>query len=226
MEKQIPFSFQAPEFSTLDNFIAGDNEQLLFSLKNDTEQLIYIWGDKGAGKTHLLESMVFYYQSLGKNTFYLPLQIQQDFAPQLLESLETYDLVCLDNVEQIAGHKVWELALFNFFNRIRESGGRLVLSAAQNAHNLAINLPDLRSRLSWGLTYHLKGLNDLEKIKAMKVRAHQRGFMMDDKVAQYLMKHASRDMSQLMTLLDKLDYASLVEQKKLTIPFVKNYLSD
>ncbi len=226
MEKQIPFSFQAPEFATLENFIAGDNEQLLFSLKNDTEQLIYIWGDKGAGKTHLLEAMAFYFQSKGKNTFYLPLQIQQDFEPELLESLENFDLVCLDNVDQLAGHKAWELALFHFFNRIRESGGRLLLSASQNAHNLAVNLPDLRSRLGWGLTYHLKGLNDLEKINALKIRAHQRGFMMDDKVAQYLMQHASRDMSQLMALLDKLDYASLVEQKKLTIPFVKNYLSD
>jgi len=133
-------------------------------------------------------------------------------------------LVCLDNVDQVAGDKDWELALFNFFNRIRESGGRLILSAGQNAHNLDIKLADLRSRLSWGITYQLRGLNDVEKINALKIRAHLRGFMMDDKVAQFLMKHSSRDMSELMALLDKLDYASLVEQKKLSIPFVKNYL--
>ena len=224
MKTQIPFSFQAPEFATLDNFIAGENKQLLFSLKNTGDQLIFIWGDKGVGKTHLLEAMVFYYQSLDKNAFYLPLQIQEDFEPQMLESLETFDLVCLDNVDQVVGNKEWELALFNFFNRIRESGGRLILSAAQNAHNLDIKLADLRSRLSWGITYQLRGLNDVEKINALKIRAHLRGFMMDDKVAQYLMKHSSRDMSELMSLLDKLDYASLVEQKKLSIPFVKNYL--
>ncbi len=224
MKKQIPFSFQAPELATLDNFIAGENKQLLFSLKNTTDQLIFIWGDKGVGKTHLLEAMVFYYQSLAKNVFYLPLQIQEDFEPKMLESLEAFDLVCLDNVDQVTGDKDWELALFNFFNRIRESGGRLILSAGQNAHNLDIKLADLRSRLSWGITYQLRGLNDVEKINALKIRAHLRGFMMDDKVAQFLMKHSSRDMSKLMTLLDKLDYASLVEQKKLSIPFVKNYL--
>lgn len=224
MKTQIPFSFQAPEFATLDNFIAGENKQLLFSLKNTGDQLIFIWGDKGVGKTHLLEAMVFYYQSLDKNAFYLPLQIQEDFEPQMLESLETFDLVCLDNVDQVVGNKEWELALFNFFNRIREAGGRLILSAGQNAHNLDIKLADLRSRLSWGITYQLRGLNDVEKINALKIRAHLRGFMMDDKVAQYLMKHSSRDMSELMSLLDKLDYASLVEQKKLSIPFVKNYL--
>ena len=224
MKKQIPFSFQAPEFASFDNFIVGENEQLLYSLTNDTDQLVYLWGDKGVGKTHLLESLVFYYQNIAKQSVYLPLQIQQDFSPEILESLETFDLVCLDNVHQVVGHQVWELALFNFFNRIREAGGRLIISADKNAHNLDIQLADLRSRLSWGITYQLKGLNDSEKIQALKTRAHQRGFMMDDKVAQYLMKHSSRDMSELMALLDKLDYASLVEQKKLTIPFVKNYL--
>lgn len=224
MKKQIPFSFQAPEFANLDNFIAGDNEQLLFSLKDGTEQLIYIWGDKGVGKTHLLEAMFFYSQSLARNAFYLPLQIHQDFQPDLLERLAAYDLVCLDNLDQVMGHTSWERALFNFFNQIREAGGQLILAADQSARYLDIKLADLRSRLTWGITYQLKGLNDPEKIKALKIRAHQRGFNMDDKVAQYLMKHSSRDMTELMELLDKLDYASLVEQKKLTIPFVKNYL--
>ncbi len=224
MKKQIPFSFQAPEYATLDNFIVGDNEQLLFSLKNDAEPLIYLWGDKGTGKTHLLESIVLYYHSLEKNAIYIPMQLDNNIQPELLESLETFDLVCLDSIHHIAGDKLWEEALFNFFNRMREAGGRLILAADQNAHNININLADLRSRLSWGITYHIKTLSDDEKISALKFRAHQRGFQMNDDVACYLMKHAPRDMSGLMSLLDKLDYATLVEQKKLSIPFVKKYL--
>ncbi len=224
MKKQIPFSFQAPEYATLDNFIVGANEQLLFSLKNDSEQLIYLWGDKGSGKTHLLESIVLYYHSLEKNAIYIPLQLDDNLEPELLDSLESFDLVCLDNIQNIAGHELWEEALFDFFNRIREAGGRLILAAEQNAHNLPVKLADLRSRLSWGITYQIKTLNDDDKISALKFRAHQRGFQMNDDVACYLMKHAPRDMSGLMSLLDKLDYATLVEQKKLSIPFVKKYL--
>ncbi|MCU7837240.1 MAG: DnaA regulatory inactivator Hda [gamma proteobacterium symbiont of Taylorina sp.] len=224
MKKQIPLSFQLPELADFESFIVGENEQLLFSLKNESDRLIYLWGKKGVGKTHLLESIAHYYQSMDKSAFYLPLLTNSDFEPELLESLENFELVCLDNVNQIAGDKLWEEALFHFFNRIRESGGRLIISAEKNSHNLDINLADLRSRLSWGITYQLKALNDEKKIEALKIRAHSRGFMINDKVAQYIMKRTNRDLSDLMALLDKLDYASLVEQKKLTIPFVKKYL--
>jgi len=224
VKQQIPLSFQSPELSTFESFIAGENEQLIFSLKNQLDSLIYLWGDKGVGKTHLLESIVHYYQLSGMTAFYLPLQTHDDFAPELLESLESFELVCLDNVNQVAGHPLWEEALFHFFNRIRETGGRLIVSSDKNSHNMDIKLADLRSRLSWGITYQLKGLNDEKKIEALKKSAHDRGFMMNDKVAQYIMKHTNRDLSDLMVLLDKLDYASLVEQKKLTVHFVKKYL--
>ena len=114
--------------------------------------------------------------------------------------------------------------MFHFFNRIREHGGRLILAANNGALNLGIRLPDLRSRLSWGVTYQVQATGDKEKIQVLKLRAHQRGFEISDEVANYLMKRATREMSDLMALLDKLDYASLVEQRKLTIPFIKNYL--
>ncbi len=224
MKHQLPLSFQAPENATFDNFFAGQNQQLVFSLKNDDEPLIFLWGDPGSGKSHLLQALAAQYQTRGKNAIYIPLQLDDDFTPELLDGLEFMELVCLDDIHNIVGNAAWEEAMFHFFNRIREHGGRLILAANNGALNLGIRLPDLRSRLSWGVTYQVQATGDKEKIQVLKLRAHQRGFEISDEVANYLMKRATREMSDLMALLDKLDYASLVEQRKLTIPFIKNYL--
>jgi len=224
MKNQLPFSFQAPESATFDNFIAGKNQQLLYSLNKKDEPLVFLWGESGSGKSHLLQAISAQYQAMGKDAMYIPMQFENDFTPELLDSLETMDLICLDDIQNIAGKKLWEEALFHFFNRIRDHGGRLILAADNSAINLGIHLADLESRLSWGLTYQLHIPDDKEKTAILKLRAHQRGFDMSDEVAAYLMKRATRDMSGLIELLEKLDYASLAEQRKLTIPFIKNFL--
>lgn len=224
MNNQLPLSLQAPENARFDNFIAGDNQQLIFSLENKQESLIFLWGENGSGKTHLLQALTDHYQENGLNALYMPLQIDDDFTPELLEGLEMMDLVCLDDIHTIMGHPGWEEALFHFFNKIRDNNGRLVLAADNSALNLNIALPDLKSRLTWGLTYQTKTLSDADKIKVLKLRAYQSGFEMTDEVANYLLKHASRELTALIKLLAKLDYESLVKQRKLTIPFIKSYL--
>lgn len=224
MKNQLPLSFQAPENATFDNYFAGENQQLIASLENENEQLVFIWGEKGSGKTHLLQAIASQYQAKELSALYIPLQMDDDFPPELLEGLEMMALVCLDDVHKVIGNPEWEEALFHFFNRIRDNNGRLILAAKNSAVNLDIHLPDLKSRLTWGLTYQAKILDDKDKIEALKLHAHQRGVEMTDDIANYLLKRATRDMTDLIKLLEKLDYESLAEQRKLTIPFIKKYL--
>lgn len=224
MKNQLPLLIQAPENASFDNFIAGDNQQLIFSLENKSELLIFLWGETGSGKTHLLQALASNYQACDLNALYIPLQMSNDFSPELLEGLEYMDLVCLDDLHAVVGQQEWEVALFHFFNKMREQNARLIIAADNSAVNLAIQLADLRSRLSWGLTYQTKILSDQDKLKVLQLRAHSRGFEMTDEVAGYLLNHATRELSGLIDLLEKLDYESLAKQRKLTIPFIKNYL--
>ena len=224
MKNQLPLLFQAPENAVFDNYIAGENQQLVDSLQDDNESLVFMWGEKGVGKTHLLQAIANQYQAKDLNAIYIPMQMDDDFPPELLEGLEMMDIVCLDDLHKVIGDKKWEEALFHFFNRIRDNQGRLILAANNSAVNLDIHLPDLKSRLTWGITYQAKILSDQDKKAVLKLRAHQRGFEMSDDIADYLLKRATRDMDELIKLLDKLDYESLAEQRKLTIPFIKNYL--
>lgn len=139
----------------------------------------------------------------------------------LLEGMEHLNLICVDNVEAVAGNREWEEALFHLYNRIRQEGNTLIVGANAAPRQLTIQLPDLVSRLSWGAVFQVAELSDEEKIMAIRMRAGLRGIQLPEDVAKYLVHHASRKMSDLSLMLDRLDKASLSAQRKVTIPFIK-----
>ncbi len=180
----------------------------------------------GCGLTHLLQAACHQAQEMGMSVQYLPLRDLVGYAPEeLFIGLEELDLICLDCLPTIAGRADWELAIFNLYNRLRERGRRLLVAAEHNPRELAIALEDLRSRLQWGITYQVHNLSDDEKQQALQLRARARGLELNDEVAQYIIQRLPRDTNELFWQLQRLDQASLAEQRKLTIPFVKKVLA-
>ncbi|MGV8836213.1 HdaA/DnaA family protein, partial [Cellvibrio sp.] len=156
----------------------------------------------------------------------LPLRDLVGYAPDdLFTGLEMVDLVCLDCLPTIAGRADWELAIFHLYNRLRDAGKCLLVAAEHSPRELALSLEDLRSRLQWGLTYQLHSLTDDDKQQALQMRARARGLELGDEVAQYIIQRLPRDTNELFWQLARLDHASLAEQRKLTIPFVKKVLA-
>ena len=106
-----------------------------------------------------------------------------------------------------------------------EQNNYLLISGDESTQQLGITLPDLVSRLSWGLTEQVKPLDDEEKVIAIQYRATQRGLFLSDEVVKFLLNRLSRDMGSLINSLDVLDKASIQEQRKITIPFIKEVLT-
>lgn len=155
---------------------------------------------------------------------YLPLGEVASYGPALLDGLEQSDLVCLDDLQAVAGDPVWEEALFHLFNRLRDSGRRLLLAADAAPRELPVRLADLQSRLSLALVFQLQPLSDEDKLRALQLRASRRGLNLPDDVGRFILTRGGRSMSALFELLDQLDQASLQAQRKLTIPFLKETL--
>lgn len=214
------------ESATFANYVAGSNAQVVTALQQacsgGSERFIYLWGGEGTGKSHLLQAAC--HAAAADGSVYLPLN-EPGLAPEMLEGLEQMALVAVDNLEAIAGRRDWETALFHLYNRIRDQGlGVLLLAASQPLAALAITLPDLRSRLAWGLVFQLHTPSDDEKLAALQQRAHLRGFELSEEVGRYLLRHYQRDMGALFELLELLDQRSLALQRRLTIPFVKEVI--
>lgn len=215
--------------ATFDSYVSAANQQLLDNIRRivalSDEHFIFIWGAEGVGKTHLLQAACHVVTGNGQSSVYLPMQEAAQFAPEILEDLEQMSLVAIDDIDAVAGEQSWETALFNLYNRVRDSGtSSLIVSARQPLANLGLVLPDLLSRLSWGLVYQVQAMTDEEKLQALKQRADSRGFDLPDEVANYLLRHYQRQTAALFDLLERLDQRSLAEQRRLTIPFVKQVI--
>ncbi len=227
---QVPLQFEFQSNQTFASFFPGNNAeiigQLLAMAGDGGEQQVFLWGDAGSGKTHLLQACCQQAKALGKDPFYLAFSKDQLPAPAMLEGLEDMELVCLDEVQHVAGHREWQEALFNFYNLHRQNNHKLVLAADCPPKYLPFELLDLKTRMSWGLTLKIQPLRDDQLIEALTHKAHFLGFDIPPAVGRFLLNHYVHDLPALWLLLEKIDRATLAAQRKLTIPFLKQILAD
>ena len=204
------------------------------------EHLAFVWGNPGVGKSHLLQALCHEHEireDAGNNhelnaeqqqklqCLFLPMQKIKIFGPEVFNSLHHMDIICIDDFDFVIGDKEWEERLFEFFNRSREEGVKLLVSAKNSPRGLDFSLPDLASRMSWGVIYQLFELNDEEKMAAMDRRAREKHMPMSTEVLQYIFMRHSRDLQSLVSVLNKLDQLSLAEKRRLTIPFIKQVMN-
>jgi DnaA family protein len=203
----------APEWvPTLDNFVAGRNVELLAALRQAAAgaaevHAVYLWGEGGSGKTHLLQAMA----GLSLDACYA-----QAAVPEAASVVAVDDVEVLDDAAQIA--------LFELYNRMREQGGLLLVSGTQAPAHLTLR-DDLRTRLGWELVYQLHALSDEEKAEALRQHAGARGFELPHEVIQYLLRHGRRDLPSLLQVLDALDEHCLRLKRVATIPLLKEVMA-
>ena len=223
---QLTLGVGLDDDARFENFFVSDVNQSLVSAlaASENESFLYIWGNGSPGLSHLLQASCNKSTAEGRGAIYVPLADQSQFAPQILEGAESLSLVCIDDIESIAGDVEWEAALFTAFNAMRQTGTQLIIAGHMGAQQLTIQLPDLHSRLQSGLLFQLFELSDEDKLSALQLRARQRGFDLPDAVGEFILLRAQRSLSALMQILDELDHSSMQQQRKLTVPLVKSTL--
>lgn len=228
MINQLTLGVGLKDEATFSNYFAGKNTLLLEELKKSArgcgERVLYFYGGSGQGKTHLLQASCHAANQQGLSSVYIPLANVVDFAPGIFEGMESLNLVCIDDMHVIAGKPAWEEAFFHAYNRIHDAGGQLIVTANVSPKSLGLVLPDVVSRLSWGIVFQLQSLTDDEKLRVLIMRAERRGMTLSEEVGKFILTHCPRHMSTLFAALDALDKVSLAAQRKLTVPFVKAVL--
>jgi DnaA family protein len=228
---QLTLSVSLKDEATFANFFIkpdGHNVQLVTALKNAAlgqgERVIYYYGMGGQGCTHLLQACCHAAYDAQRSAVYIPLNNITDLSPDIFDGLESLQLICIDDIHRIAEKPAWEEALFHLYNRIQDSNSTLIVTANVAPKALKVALPDILSRLTWGIVFQLQPLSDAEKLEALMMRAERRGLSLNENVGKFIMTHCPRHTATLFAALDALDKMSLAAQRKLTIPFVKNIL--
>lgn len=228
MNTQLTLGVSLKDEATFANYYAGANGLLLQELKKTAsgagERVIYFCGVGGEGCTHLLQACCHEAHHHKLSAVYLPLAGLMDYTPAVFDGLESRQLICIDDLHLIAGKPAWEEGFFHVYNRIHDAGGRLLVTANVMPKLLGVVLPDVVSRLAWGMVFQLQPLTDAEKLQVMVMRAERRGMMLSEEVGKFILHHCPRHMATLFAAFEALDKASLAAQRKLTVPFVKAVL--
>lgn len=231
MSAQLALNLRLRDSASFANFYAAGNAEALDCLRRavgslargeNSERVIYLWGPSGSGRTHLLQAACHHAQEARRTFAYIPFFEVADLAPTLLEGIESAPLVCLDDLQAVAGKSDWEEAIFAVAERLRaRHQGLLVVAASAAPAHVGLGLPDLVTRLSWGPVFPLQTLNDDDKLEALQWRATRLGLELPLDVARYVLARHPRNMNSLFEWLDRADKQSLVAQRRLTIPFVR-----
>ncbi len=216
--KQLVLDLALPAPEPFSDFVAGENAELLFQLGEwcahaPHARFIYLWGEPGCGKSHLLAAAALRSQAslIDADCEALP----EEIAPNTLLAVD--NVTSLDRAEQER--------LFAHFNTLRAGSGALLASGPLPPMLLPL-LPDLATRLGWGLVYQLKPLSDSDKAAALQARARQLGFELTSEQADYLLRHAPRGIAPLYRLLDKANELALSRQKAVTLNLLREILRE
>ena len=209
---------------TFETFHSSSNKVVIDSIKDDKNKLLWIAGLQGSGKTHILQATINYMDNGINRLLYLPMRESKDFTPDILDNLDQFDLVAIDDIENVIGDFSWEEQLLILYEELIHTKSKILISSSDTPQGLSFKLPDLASRFSLGLVDRLKPMNEEQMIEAISLHAKVRGFNLPQDVAKYLISRVPRDVSVLVDIIKLLDYESLSKQRKLTIPFIKTVL--
>lgn len=228
--RQLALDVRLADYAVFENYTAGPNAAAVSSLQRAAQgegpNPIWLWGPADTGRSHLLQASVAVAHGRGLATAYLPLRELRTLSAEVLAGMAAFDLVAMDDLHCVVATAEWERALFGLYEGLVPRGGRLLLAADMPPGQAGFALADLASRMASSVVYRLQRLSDGEWLEALQRRARWRGFDLPEETGRYLLGRVERGAGALFRLLDRLDRAALLEQKRLTVPFVRKVLGE
>ncbi|MBS0365606.1 MAG: DnaA regulatory inactivator Hda [Proteobacteria bacterium] len=225
--QQLPLGVRLADHAVFASFLAAANGQALAGAqqlaRGEPGPPLWLCGPPAAGKTHLLQAICA--AASPRRAVFLPMKEMAALGAGVLEGLRDFACVCLDDVDGVIGRMEWERALLALLHDLQDSGARLAMSAAAPPAVAQWLLPDLGSRCAAAAVHVLKALDERQQIEALQLRARLRGVELPRQTALWLQRRFARDMHSQYALLDTLDTAALVAQRRLTVPFIRAVLN-
>jgi len=141
---QLVLDLAPAPLPVFDTFVARRNSEVIAALTDPgSERFIYLWGEAGSGKTHLLRAWIAHAETLGRSSIYLDAQCEPlpDFAREA-------SFIAVDHIDDLAPDD--QITLFSIYNSLKDAGSGYLLMAGRNPPLALAVRDDLRTRLGWG----------------------------------------------------------------------------
>lgn len=201
-----------------DNFIVSESNKSALAIiekwPNWENHAIFLYGPSGSGKTMLVNIWIEASKAtiLHPKDIYLMVNKPQNYKGKAF---------IVEDIESVHD----EAAFLHFFNKVREDGGYLLITAQSHPANLKIRLADLRSRINAIFCCSVSNPDD-ELLRTLFFKHFvERQLKVEMNVVDYLVSRTERSFEAVAKIVEALDLAALKEKKNITIPFVKHTLS-
>lgn len=220
--------------SSFDDFVVGANRHAWDHLREGdlSAAPIFIWGERGTGKTHLLAAAAQRLARSGGRVTWLAgmQQALHEDAPAADGSLAldpgTVDapaILVVDDCDRMSASQ--QHAAFALLAQAGPPSATVLAASRFPPVDLPVR-EDLRTRLAQGLVFRLEPLDEAGMRQALSARAARLGMTLSDEVAAYLLTRFTRDLRSLMDLLHRLDHYGLSLQRPLTVPLVRQMVEE
>jgi len=230
---QLFFDFPVKPQYTFDNFVvcSGNRTALEFVKRvmapDSGENLLYLHGAPGSGKTHLLSAICSDLAgcSPGSQLSIIPLEaVTEENCRSVVEQAGVQTHLLLDNLHLLADSSLLRSAVWQLFNDFYESGRKIIATATLPPKELKSLDEHLQSRFMWGLVAKLDISDDESRRMILGKLAADRQIMLPAEVSDYLLVHVRRDIPSLATALEQLKQRSFATQKKISLKLAREEL--
>ncbi len=200
---------------TFDNFVVGPSNRLAHAScvavsqsPGNTYNPLFIYGNSGLGKTHLLHAVCFEAQRKSNGAVIQYLSCE-DFVNRFIRAIEegnlsgfqsqfrTVDMLVIDDVQFLREREHSQEEFFHTFNALYNNGKQIILSADSPPGKIPSLEERLISRFNWGLVTRIDPPSYETRVAIVQKKAHLRGLNICDEIAEYIARKLHANIREL-----------------------------
>lgn len=207
---------------TFDTFVIGSFNNLAYAAAQAalerpgiTYNPLFIYGDTGRGKTHLIQAIGNHFkkQHPGRKVFYLTSEkfavdytdsVQEGTANRFKDKYRQYDLLIMDDVQFLSRKEKTQEELFHLFNTLHDTNKQIIFSSDRSP----VAIPDiaerLKGRLASGMAVDIGEPDPESRIAIVRKKAAAHGVMLSDEVIEYVATSMSGSIRELEGMVNNI----------------------
>ncbi len=241
--KKIIIDPQLSAHYTFSTFIEGECNRLARSAGmavavdpgNTPFNPLYIYGDSGLGKTHIVQAigheirqrhpeMQVLYVPMNKFMAQYQTAVRNGEVTDFIHFYQMVDALIIDDIQELAGKVGTQTVFFNIFNHLHLSGRQLIFTSDKPPVELKDIEARLLTRFKWGLSTQLCTPDHQTKLKIIRSKAAKMNAQLSDEVTNYLADNISANVREIEGALSSLVANASFLGKKITIALTKEIL--
>jgi chromosomal replication initiator protein len=229
---------------TFENFVVGPSNRLAHAScvavsqsPGNTYNPLFIYGNSGLGKTHLLHAVCHSMTAAGDNRAIAFLSCEE-FVNSFIRAIgqgdlsgfqnqfRTVEALIIDDVQFLSDREQSQEEFFHTFNALYNNGRQIILSADSSPADIPALEERLISRFSWGLVARIDPPSHDTRVAIVKKKANLRGLTISDDIAEYIARKVRANIRELEGALTTLQATANTKGTEITMDLARSALGD